>query len=41
MLRNNRISILLMIFAIFFCISALGAVSAANPPYAVLSGNLT
>ena len=41
MFRNNKISILLLIFAIFFCISAVGAVGAANPPYANFKSNVT
>ena len=39
--RNKKISVLLTVFAITFCISALGSVSAASPPYANFNSNVT
>jgi PKD repeat protein len=38
---NKKIFILLTVFAIIFCVSALGSVSAASPPYANFNSNVT
>ncbi|MGB9201490.1 PKD domain-containing protein [Methanobacterium sp.] len=39
--RNKKISVLLTVFVTIFCISALGSVSAASPPYANFNSNVT
>lgn len=41
MFKNNKSSILLMIFALVFCISATGSVSAADVPTANFTSNIT
>lgn len=41
MLKNKKTSILLMVFALIFCLLAAGAVSAADPPTANFTSNVT